>query len=219
MTALRALHATRNAAGLSEDDARSIYLRVVGESSTRAMTDEQRHTCRREIIRLYPSADKRPSNGVQSRLEGKYAAKLQSLWIAGWNLGIVHNRRDEALISFVKGQTGIDHTRWLRHQVDAAKAIEGLKKWLEREGGVDWRKTTADPKWYRDERARVAVAQFEILQKLSTQPGPDFWAVVGTILKRRFETPEPLSPKQWILVMNTLGHRVRAAKGKSGPAK
>ena len=73
-----------------------------------------------------------------SRAQGKYAPALQSLWIAAYNLGIVRDRTDRAMLAFVKRQTGIDHTRFLVDAADARKAIEALKAWVSREAGVEW---------------------------------------------------------------------------------
>jgi hypothetical protein len=76
--------------------------------------------------------------GPQTRAGGPYGKKLQALWISGWHLGVVENRQDAAMLKFVAGRTGIETLRFLRDPVDARKAIEALKKWLAREGGVDW---------------------------------------------------------------------------------
>jgi hypothetical protein len=71
-------------------------------------------------------------------LAGRYAGKLRALWISGWNLGVVHDRTDKALIHFIERQTGLSHPRFLHEPAEAAKAIEGLKAWLAREAGVIW---------------------------------------------------------------------------------
>jgi len=62
----------------------------------------------------------------------------QALWIAAWNLGLARSRDDAAMLAFVERQTGLSHTRFLADPIDAAKAIEGLKAWLVRDGGVTW---------------------------------------------------------------------------------
>ena len=77
------------------------------------------------------------------RVSGQYGRALQALWIAAWNLGIVESRDDRALLAFVERQTGLSHTRFLTDPADAAKAIEGLKAWIAREGGVAWPKHRA----------------------------------------------------------------------------
>lgn len=75
-----------------------------------------------------------------SRASGKYAPVLQALWLSGHALGIVRDADDKALLAFVRRQTGMDHTRFLTDAAEARRAIEALKSWLAREGGVDWPK-------------------------------------------------------------------------------
>ncbi len=72
------------------------------------------------------------------RLDGPYAGKLRALWISGWNLGVVRDRTDRALLAFLERQTGVSHPRFLREPRQAWKAIEGLKAWIAREADVDW---------------------------------------------------------------------------------
>lgn len=207
MTALRSLHATRNEVGLAEEDARDIYERVTGKRSTRAMNDGERRACRDELKRLYPAADKRRSSGPRRRLDGPFAKKCQALWIAAWNLGLVNNPRDEALIAFVKRQTGIEHMNWLRDPEDAEKVIEALKAWMAREAGVDWAVEKIDPSYTRQPGYKIASAQARIL----LLDLPTFNSVV-------FETTgTPIltggdQRNDWITVMNNLGERIRSAK-------
>lgn len=78
--------------------------------------------------------------GSAVRVDGRFGRALQALWICAWNLGIVRERDDRALLAFVERQTGLSHTRFLHDAADATKAIEGLKAWIAREGGVAWPK-------------------------------------------------------------------------------
>lgn len=80
------------------------------------------------------ASSRRPSETVT----GPYGAKLQALWISAWNLGIVDNRDDRALIAFIERQTRIAHPRWLTEHKDAKKAIEALKDWIARDAKVEW---------------------------------------------------------------------------------
>lgn len=80
------------------------------------------------------SSSRRPAETVT----GPYGAKLQALWISAWNLGVVDNRDDRALIAFIERQTKIAHPRWLNEHKDAKKAIEALKDWIAREAKVEW---------------------------------------------------------------------------------
>ncbi|MEQ1671430.1 MAG: phage protein GemA/Gp16 family protein, partial [Hyphomicrobium sp.] len=70
-----------------------------------------------------------------------------------WHLGIARSNTDAAAIAFVKRQTGIDHTRFLINAADANKVIDGLKAWLTRQAGVQWKD------WPDNPRRAVAEAQ------------------------------------------------------------
>jgi hypothetical protein len=126
-----AINVAWKARGLDEDTARDVYERVTGKRRLTLMTETEQ---RAVLASLNSSAAPTRKRG----LSGPYAAKLQALWISGWNLGVVHVRTDDAMLSFVKRQTGIEHTRFLRDAADARKAVEALKGWLERSGGVNW---------------------------------------------------------------------------------
>ena len=95
----------------------------------------------------------------KSRLSGPYAGKLQALWLSAYNLGIVRNRDDKALIAFVDRQTGIAHVKWVREAHHASKAIEGLKAWIAREAPIAWPDTTDA----RTNKLAVIAAQYAIL--------------------------------------------------------
>lgn len=138
---IAAMHVAKKELGLDDETYRAALLQVTGKSSSAAMSEAERQ---KVLEHFRDRGFKAQSTGSRKRLDGRFAPKLQALWIAGWNLGLVRDRDDRALISFVKRQTGIDHVRFLRHGADATKAIEGLKGWLERSGGVDWKAFT-DP--------------------------------------------------------------------------
>ena len=70
---------------------------------------------------------------------------LRALWISGYNLGLIENPDDRALLAFVEKQTQISHTRFLTDPMEGRKAIEALKSWLTR-GGVKYWPTAADAK-------------------------------------------------------------------------
>jgi len=105
MKALAAIHIAKKQLGLDDDDHRALCLRVTGIPSSKDMSEAERGKVLDEYRRL-GFVDRR-------KLEGKYAAKLQALWIAAWNLGVVPSERDEALIGFVHRQTQIDHARFV----------------------------------------------------------------------------------------------------------
>jgi phage gp16-like protein len=135
MTVNSAIYGLRKTLGLDDDTARDRYYRETGKRSLREMTPGEQV----RVMQALQRDARQPASGTPAgRLDGPYAKKLQALWIDGWHLGIVRNRQDAALTAFVERQTRISHTRFLRSAHDAQKAIEGLKDWIAREGGVVW---------------------------------------------------------------------------------
>jgi hypothetical protein len=112
----------------------------------------------------------------------------------------------------VKRQTGLDHTRFLRDPQDARKAVEALKGWMAREGGVVWGSSHGYD-WLQHDQGKVAWAQFRLLFPGATLMGnrADFTEAVGRALAQ----PVPLaglgslSPSDWRTVMNVFGERIR----------
>lgn len=140
-TQIRQIHAIKTRTRLDEASYRAM-LDGYGVSSSKYLTrDDADRLLRR--LRDIPGAERPPAERTASA--GPYARKLQALWIAGHNLGLVRERSDAAMHAFVARQTGIEHTRFLREARAASAAIQGLKAWLERDGGVDWPARTDDP--------------------------------------------------------------------------
>lgn len=135
--AIAAIHVAKRDLGLDEETYRTMLFTVVGKDSLRDMSPAEHNR-----VLTHMRGKGAPSG--QGKLAGPYAAKLQALWISGWHLGVVRNKSDQALLAFVQGRTGIDHTRFLRNAADARKAVEALKGMLEREAGVEWSSDT-DP--------------------------------------------------------------------------
>lgn len=190
---IAAMHVAKKELGLDDETYRAALVRVTGKSSSSAMTEPERQ---KVLEHFRERGFKAQSTGSRKRLEGRFAAKLQALWIAGWNLGLVRDRDDRALIAFVKRQTKIDHVRFLRHGEDAAKAIEALKGWLERSAGVDWSE-------HKDPADCVLAAQLRLLGTPDERIGysahvdsEEAQRAVGTIARHA--------------LMNQLGERIRA---------
>jgi hypothetical protein len=131
--AIKMIHVARREIGIADDDYRALLERVTGSASLRAMSDRQHQDVIAEMKRLGFAPKARTG-----RLDGPFAGKLLALWLSGWNLGVFRSPHDQALIAFVERQTGIAHVRWVREARDAARAIEGLKKWIAREAGLEW---------------------------------------------------------------------------------
>lgn len=111
------------------------------------------------LAKMAPKKDFR--QGCATRVDGRYGRALQAMWICAWNLGVVEKRDDRALLAFVERQTGLSHTRFLHDPADAVKAIEGLKAWIAREGGVTWPKNRIP----RDRKLAVLDAQAAIMRR------------------------------------------------------
>ncbi|UIY44117.1 regulatory protein GemA [Methylobacterium radiotolerans] len=136
---IRTIHAIKTRTKLNEMSYRAM-LSAYGVPSSK---DLSREDADRLIIRMrdIPGA----STPVQrAKASGKYATKLQAMWLALYNLGAVVDRRDGAMHAFLERQTGVQHTRFLQQASEAHKAIEALKAWMVREGVV-WPVMTGDP--------------------------------------------------------------------------
>jgi hypothetical protein len=146
-------------------------------------------------------------------LTGKYAKKLQALWIAGYNLGVFRQRDDAALIKFVQRQTKIDQVRWVQYADDARRAIEALKGWIAREGGVDWTDRQIMPDHARAEGFKIAWAQWLKLGGNAHANSVHLFhneviAITGVAV--------PICDmRDWQSVMNVLGERIRTAPSKT----
>lgn len=203
MRSLAAIHVAKKQLGLDDDTYRAMLTRLTGKQSAKDMNETERFTV---IEALRQQGFKKVSKPSQKRLEGKFAPKLQALWIAAWNLGLVKNRTDEALISFIKRQTGIDHVRFLRYGDDAAKVIEALKAWLARDGGVDWIGAATLADYQQSNGYKIAKAQANKLNLSCQTIWPAVFEIIGEI------APERITDKQWQTVMNALGERLRKAQ-------
>ncbi len=209
-SSIAAIHVAKKQLGLDDDTYRAKLSNITGKSSVKDMTEQERQ----KVLTVLRNDGFRPAdaNTAKGKLSGPYAKKLQALWIAGYNLGVVSDRRDAALLAFVKRQTGLDAVRFLHHADDARAAIDGLKGWLKREAGVSFGSTNGQ-EWLASDGAKIAWAQWKILH-----PGTDlinrrgFDAEVFRLIDIPSYWLAALTGSQWQVVMNALGERVRAAK-------
>lgn len=208
MNVSAAIHIAKKQLGLDDDTYRDLLARVTGKRSAGDMSDAERRAVLDEMRR---HGFKTNSNGARKPLEGRFAGKLQALWIAGWNLGVVDDRDDAALLMFVKRQTNIDHVRFLRHPEDADKAIEALKGWLARAAGVDWSQGNHLPQWLRAPGAKIAMAQWNRLHK-DLAPAASFGAFRAFVAENARTSLDATTKEGWRLVMNALGEQIRAVR-------
>ncbi|HEY9212082.1 MAG TPA: regulatory protein GemA [Ancylobacter sp.] len=159
---IKRIHTLKGKVGLADGDYRDLLQRLTGKRSSKDLSFAD---AARIISHLQKAAGDAPSGGGQ--LAGKYAGILRALWLDGWQLGVVRSSTDAALIAFVQRQTGVSHTRFLTEAEDARPAIEGLKKWLAREAGVEWPTGRGD---VEGAKRAVALAQFERLVAIGAWP-------------------------------------------------
>ncbi|CAH0339602.1 regulatory protein GemA [Rhizobium sp. CECT 9324] len=204
-----AIHVAKKNLGLNDDTYRAKLQVITGKTSTKEMTEAERQKVL-TVLRNdgFQTAPGKPSKG----LTGKYAKKLQALWIAGYNLGLVRDRRDTALLAFVKRQTGVDHTRFLHQPEDGRAAIEALKAWLHRDARVSFGNNNGWD-WMQRDGAKIAWAQWKLLNPtVSFMVRKGFDEEVSRILGLENGLLSAVTDRQWQSVMNALGEKVRARK-------
>jgi len=207
MTSVQMLRIAQKQLGLDDDTYRDKLETLTGKRSTRDLSERERQ----KVYTAFQAdgfVPKRPAPKAD-RATGKFAPKLQALWIAGWNLGVVKNRTDKAMLAFLFRQTGIDHSRFLYHGEDARKVIEALKAWIIRETqALDlFTFNKFHPPILNDHRYQIVQLQWGLLAQAGQQPG-----TLAGFLKTEFDIDRPLSDltdKEWISIMNRLGELVR----------
>lgn len=133
---IKVIHAEARRIGWDDETRRLFMARETGKESSKHMTEAE---AQKVILALRQLAGTRPaSRGKSQIVTGKYAGILRAMWLNAYHLGVVRNRDDKALIAFAKRQTGLEHTQFLTDGYKAGKVIDGLKKMMEREAGVDF---------------------------------------------------------------------------------
>lgn len=213
MTAHAIIHVGLKQLGFSEDDARDLYERVTGIPSLKEMSPPQHQAVVSELHRLGFKPGLK--SGSAKRASGPFAGKLQALWIGAWNLGVVKNGSDEAMMGFIARQTGIAHSRFLRFPEDAEKAIEAIKAWVRRETGNDglYRREKGRPKLLNDFRFQVLVTQWARLVALDAAPAASLDAWVARMMPGKAYAD--LAQDAWWDLMNVLGKRLRGALARA----
>lgn len=128
------IHVLKAKAAFDDDTYRDFLERRTGKRSAKELSVPE---ASRVIEALREVAGQGPKGAVAG-LDGPIGGKLRALWIAGYDLGIVRDRTDRAMLSFLERQTSVSHVRFLKDSRAGTSAIEGLKSWLERAAGVDW---------------------------------------------------------------------------------
>lgn len=133
---IKVIHAEARRIGWDDETRRLFMIRETGKDSCKKMNEAE---AQKVILAMRQLAGTRPaSRGKSQTVTGKYAGILRAMWLNAYHLGVIRNRDDKALIAFAKRQTGLEHTQFLTDGYQAGKVIDGLKKMMEREAGVDF---------------------------------------------------------------------------------
>jgi hypothetical protein len=137
------IHVLKAQAGMDDDTYRDFLARESG--GKRSSKELSVREATRVIERMSDLAgDSGAATGAVTGLDSPVGRKLRALWIAGYDLAIVRNRTDKAMLNFLERQVGVSHVRFLKDARDGASAIEGLKSWLARQGKVAWPADTSN---------------------------------------------------------------------------
>jgi phage gp16-like protein len=184
MSSLAKIHIAKKQFGLDEDTYRAKLRLITGKESTRDMSEAERGQVLEAFKRdgfVAKAKNAKPKSGPAA----KAVAKIEALWLSGWNLGVIDNASSQAMEAFILRQTGIAKAQWLTNAADAYKVIEALKAWLARTAGVVWSTKSADA------QQSVLVAQIAWLAMRNIA-----FNVSGTQVEQQQQ----------------LGHAIRAAK-------
>lgn len=207
MTSIRMIHVARRELGLDEDTYRDALQRAIGKRSAKGLSVAECKAIVDELSRMGFKPASKPSG---KGLPGPYGRKAQALWIALYNLGAVADRRDSALLAFIKRQTGLERAEWLRDAAQGAAVVEALKSWCAREG-VNWKVGETTPDYGRRHGYQIAAAQW--LKLYPKRDTSRFWEDVLALLGRAPGEAKP-TDAEWIVVMNAFGLELRGRAAK-----
>ncbi len=220
----RAIHALRRQIGLTDDEYRGLLEKQHGKSSSKDLSEAQAGSF---IDILKQLAGQKPGVSFPARrasqtASGPYAGVLRALWIAAYNLGLARSRDDAAMMAFVERQTKLKHTRFLQDHGDATKAIEGLKAWLARDGGVAWptRAGGQSPKQAICEAVAKKAQDWGAFTPMV--PGRNIWPADVENYGRQSGLPvsfEAYAPADFDTLANRLGARLRTHIAKLATRK
>jgi hypothetical protein len=210
---IAAIHTLRPHAGLADDETYRDYLeRETGKRSAKDLTAAE---APRVIEKLRDLAGGGvAAKGAVAGLDGPIGSKLRALWISGYNLGVVRDRSDKAMLGFLQRQTGVSHVRFLQEAGAGSAAVEGLKSWLGRTAKVEWPANSED---VIGSKRAVLDAQWRRLIELgavkpiggAVDPMHDLESYAGRIVRQnRWDT---FQPADYVEVQKALGNKLRGA--------
>ncbi|MDD7908542.1 regulatory protein GemA [Pseudovibrio exalbescens] len=198
------LYAAKKAANLDDDTLRDCLQASIGRRSAKGLTMVE---CDKVLDHIKVKGHNAETRGV-TQISGVFGKKAVALWLSAWNLGIVQDRSDRALLAWVKRQTKIDHINWVDGE-DGSKVIDALKGWISRSAGVDWRTDQSLPSVYNRPEFKVFCAQVALLKSREVMASHESLANITLTIVGE-DNLHTLKGKDWIVIMNTLGRKVRA---------
>ena len=162
----RAIFAFCREHGIDSEARHAVQLRATGKPSLTRMDAREMHLVLQALKQTAGRARPSRHTKVPKRREvlpaGPHRSKLRALWICGVELGVIRNRDDDALATWICANAEVDAAVWATPAM-TARCIEGLKDWLAREAGVDWSPYRLDGKVRHIPRARILEAQWRKL--------------------------------------------------------
>ncbi len=208
---LSTIHVLKQRAGMDDDTYRDFLDR---EASVRTAKDLTIITGGRVIDRLKEAAGQGVGpRGAVAGLDTNIGRKLRALWIAGYDLGIVRDRTDKAMLAYLQRQTGVSHTNFLREPRAGNSAIEGLKAWLAREAKVEWPADTADVKGAKlavvraQWRRCIDIGAIRPFTEAAWDHGLDHYACK---VVRKYGSIQYFEPEDYDELQKALGRKLRA---------
>ncbi len=195
---LASIHIKKKELGLDDGDYRAHLKQWTGLNSSAGMTNKQLKYVLVQFNTMM-QATQPPNYEVKG--------KVKALWLSGYHLGLIDDDSETALRAFIKRQLKIDHENWMRPQL-AYKVIEGLKDWLNRDGGVDWAKHQSNP------RKAVILAQWRKLYAQGKVPVSSATELQRWMRVQKYFRPiEYLYPNQQDGIIKKLGAWIRGSNG------
>ncbi|MFA6966096.1 regulatory protein GemA [Bosea sp. (in: a-proteobacteria)] len=213
LSQLKAIHTLKGKAGLDD----TLYRGMLGRYGVVTSKDLSADQAGSLIDTLKQVAPARPANPRALPMTGRYGAKIRALWIAGWNLGVVRDRTDEAACAFVERQTGVQRTAWLVEPAQGRAAIEALKGWLARAAKVEW--PTGQQAEPAEHKIAVLQAQWRCLVGLGVVKADDPFSGLHAVIEAEvgrdlaIVSDPSLTPAEMDRVSAKLGRRIRKAQG------
>lgn len=127
---LAKIHLAKQQLGMSDDDYRAMLLTIGRVQSAAQLDTYGRARVLKHLTGLgwKPTSRGKPRRRVSAEPQDK---KIRALWLEMADQGVVRDRSEAALLSYVRRLTGCDRLEWITTR-QASIVIESLKGWQSR---------------------------------------------------------------------------------------